>query len=118
MNIVDSLRAFRNQQYFQDYIKEETMPFKTFDDEPPEAWDRLRKTPRDPADMQFGGEHYKLKKFQPIEYIMGNNLNFAEGNVVKYISRHAEKNGAEDVLKAMHYCKFILKHQYNHNEED
>jgi len=36
-------------------------------------------------DNQVGGDHYKKKAIQPIEYIMANDLDFCEGNVVKYI---------------------------------
>lgn len=61
---------------------------------------------------QIGGEHYKSLKIQPIDYIIGNGMNFQDGNVVKYISRHRVKNGAEDVRKAIHYCKLILELEY------
>ncbi len=61
---------------------------------------------------QVGGEHYKSLKIQPIDYIVGNGMNFQDGNVVKYISRHRVKNGAEDVRKAIHYCKLILELEY------
>lgn len=63
-------------------------------------------------DIQHGGSHYKDKKIQPIEYITANNLDFCEGNIVKYASRHKEKNGAEDIRKVIHYAQFILKFQY------
>jgi hypothetical protein len=49
----------------------------------------------------------------PVEYIVANNLNFFEGNVVKYVTRHKRKNGAEDIRKAMHYLQMILKYGYN-----
>lgn len=49
----------------------------------------------------------------PVEYIAANNLNFFEGNVVKYVTRHKRKNGAEDIRKAMHYLQMILKYDYN-----
>ena len=61
--------------------------------------------------IQHGGSHYKTA-IEPIEYIMENDLPFCEGNVIKYTSRHASKNGAEDIKKAMHYLQFILEHQY------
>lgn len=63
-------------------------------------------------DEQVGGTHYSGKAIQPIEYIEKNGLGFCEGNVVKYITRHKEKNGAEDIKKVMQYCKFILAYQY------
>lgn len=65
---------------------------------------------------QIGGTHYEEMKIQPIDYIIANNLPFCESNVVKYISRHASKNGAEDIRKAIHYCKMILKYEYGSNE--
>ena len=66
-----------------------------------------------PLDTQEGGSHYKDCKIQPIEYITANNLDFMQGNIVKYITRHKNKNGAEDIRKIKHYCDLILKLQYN-----
>jgi hypothetical protein len=62
-----------------------------------------------PKDTQVGGDHYKLSPIQPIDYIMANNLNFCEGNVVKYVSRWRNKNGVEDLLKARHYIDFLIE---------
>ena len=67
---------------------------------------------RDALDKQVGGNHYASMKIQPVEFITANNLTFLEGNVVKYISRHHAKNGADDVKKAIHYCELILKTVY------
>lgn len=63
-------------------------------------------------DIQHGGSHYKDKKIQPIEYITANNLDFCQGNIVKYVTRHKDKNGAEDIRKVIHYAQFILKFEY------
>jgi hypothetical protein len=63
-------------------------------------------------DKQEGGSHYKQMKIQPVEYITANKLDFLQGNVVKYISRHAAKGGKQDVEKAIHYCHLILQLQY------
>lgn len=62
-------------------------------------------------EKQVGGEHYKLP-IQPIEYIYKNKLGFLEGNVIKYITRHKNKNGAEDIKKSIHYCQLLLKLEY------
>jgi hypothetical protein len=59
-----------------------------------------------------GGKHYQGFVIQPAEFIIKNNLPFAEGNVVKYTLRHTKKNGAEDIKKAIHYLKMILEMQY------
>ena len=48
----------------------------------------------------------------PIDYISKNNLDFLEGNIIKYISRHKHKNGAEDIKKVIHYAELILEIQY------
>ena len=67
----------------------------------------------DPLKVQISGDHYRNLPIQPIEYIHANGLNFLEGNVVKYITRHRTKNGAEDVRKALHYCQLLLKLEYS-----
>jgi hypothetical protein len=61
---------------------------------------------------QVGGSHYKDFKIMPIEYITQNKLDFCEGNIVKYISRHEKKNGAEDIRKVIHYAELILQQKY------
>ena len=60
-------------------------------------------------DYQIGGNHYKNKGIQPIEYIMSNGLGFCEGNVIKYVSRWRDKNGLDDLLKAKHYLEFLIE---------
>ena len=60
-------------------------------------------------DKQEGGTHYKDMPIQPIDYIVKNGLGFREGNVIKYVTRHQSKNGAEDIKKAIHYLEMILE---------
>jgi len=62
--------------------------------------------------QQVGGDHYRAKGIQPIEYIHANNLGFCEGNVVKYVTRHKEKHGAADIQKAIHYLELLLELEY------
>jgi hypothetical protein len=62
--------------------------------------------------QQHGGSHYKSMAIQPIAYAHFNSLMPCEFSVVKYISRHGSKNGAEDVKKAIHFCQILLKLQY------
>lgn len=64
------------------------------------------------SQLEVGGEHYNLP-IAPWDYIRANGMGFDEGNVVKYISRYKDKNGAEDVKKAISYCQHILKTTYN-----
>lgn len=53
--------------------------------------------------------HYDCKKIQPLEYILANDLDFCEGNIVKYVTRHKEKNGLEDLLKAKDYLNTLIE---------
>ena len=64
--------------------------------------------PEDPSKRQVGGNHYKDMAIQPSEYIVKNNLGWYEGNIVKYISRHAKKGGRADVEKVIHYAELLL----------
>jgi hypothetical protein len=65
---------------------------------------------------QVGGNHYKDKAIQPIEYIMANKLPFCEGNVVKYITRWKDKGGVEDLRKIKEYCDFLIREEINGKE--
>ena len=69
-------------------------------------------------DEQIGGGHYKDKGIQPVEYIHANNLNFFEGNIVKYTSRHRLKNGKEDLLKVIHYAQMLIELEYDNGEQE
>lgn len=68
-------------------------------------------------DMQAGGSHYKNLAIQPVEYIQANGLDYFQGNIVKYITRHKTKNGAEDIKKAIHYCQLILELEYEETQD-
>lgn len=57
-----------------------------------------------PLVVQQSGNHYKNGKIQPIEYSERNNLSMCQGNIVKYITRHKEKNGVDDLAKIVHYA--------------
>ena len=62
-----------------------------------------------PLDVQVGGDHYKKLAIQPVEYIHANKLGFAEGNVVKYVTRWRDKNGIKDLEKAKHYLDLLIQ---------
>lgn len=63
------------------------------------------------TDNQVGGSHYKMP-IQPIEFIYKNNLDFLQGNVIKYVTRFRHKNGKEDLLKAKHYIELLMELEY------
>ena len=59
--------------------------------------------------QQVGGDHYRAKGIQAIEYIHANNLSFCEGNVVKYVTRWKDKGGEADLRKAIHYLELLIQ---------
>ena len=63
-------------------------------------------------DKQIGGEYYLKMKIQPSEFANKNNLPFAEGNAIKYLCRHKDKGGKEDLKKAKHYIDMIIERDY------
>lgn len=67
---------------------------------------------------QVDGNHYKGFGIEPMEYIIANDLNFLQGNVIKYMARYKLKGGLTDLRKAEHYLAIIieLEEQKNSNE--
>ena len=72
----------------------------------------IKKTLYSPLTVQQAGDHYKKKGIQPIEYGLANNLSFPQVNVVKYITRHEDKNGLDDLAKSIHYHFFEALRAY------
>jgi len=53
--------------------------------------------------------HYTKWKIEPINFIMRNSMPFWMGNVVKYCMRADDKNGIEDLRKAIRYIEFRIR---------
>ena len=66
---------------------------------------------------QIGGRHYMDMVMQPSEFINNNKLQFAEGNAIKYICRHANKGEVQDLEKAKHYIDMIIERDYSTPKE-
>ena len=62
-----------------------------------------------PSSRQEGGNHYQKHKIQPYTFITANDLNFFQGNVIKYVVRYKDKNGIEDLKKIIHYCELEIE---------
>lgn len=62
---------------------------------------------------QVGGAHYSKYAIQPSEFIHRNGIGFLEGNVIKYVVRHRDKNGRQDIEKAIHYLRLLLEFEYD-----
>lgn len=70
---------------------------------------RNAKSPQKALDTQIAGNHYKGLAIQPIEFIVKNNLDYIQGNVIKYIVRYKNKNGIEDLKKIKHYIDLLIE---------
>lgn len=67
----------------------------------PNEWREEQSAPDD--------SHYTKGKIEPWDYIIANNLDFFEGNIVKYVTRWKYKNGIEDLKKVVVYANKLLE---------
>lgn len=67
--------------------------------------------------MSEQNKHYHTKGIDVIDFCKLYDLNFNEGNVIKYVSR-ARKKGSQiqDLKKAIDYLQRELKHLENNYE--
>ena len=52
--------------------------------------------------------HYKQGMIEVIDFIEDQQMDYKEGNVIKYVSRYKYKNGLEDLLKAKWYLQRLI----------
>ena len=56
------------------------------------------------TDRQIGGKHYQLP-ISPLKFILANNLNFVDGNIVKYAVRNKKGETLKEKYdKIIHYA--------------
>ena len=65
--------------------------------------------------VQIGGNHY-VKEIQPWDAMQAwmtsmEFKGFLRGNVIKYVARYKDKNGVEDLEKAMHYLDKLIQEE-------
>jgi hypothetical protein len=65
--------------------------------------------PTSSLNTQVAGGHYKKLKIQPIEFIHANGIPFAEGSVIKYVTRWRDKGGIKDLEKARHFLDLLIE---------
>jgi hypothetical protein len=72
---------------------------------------------------QVGGNHYEKKKIQPWDVRIDWSLDPWLSDVIRYVARHQDKNGIEDIRKAIHCLKYVeenyeeIKKKYYRVEE-
>lgn len=65
-------------------------------------------------ERQVGGDHYKNLPVQPMYANVANNTPWAEGEIIKYVTRWRAKGGVQDLEKARHILEYLIEF---HTEE-
>jgi hypothetical protein len=63
-------------------------------------------------DHQVGADHYLKMAIQPAEYTTKNGIGHLAGDAIAYISRYRNKNGREDLEKAIHSLQLLIELEY------
>lgn len=66
---------------------------------------------------QVGGSHYKDLPIQPSIYCYYNNIPAIESSIIRYATRHRNKNKAQDIEKIIDYAKMLLQLEYGYTDE-
>ena len=66
-----------------------------------------------PLSTQVGGNHYKDMPIQPAVFAQKNKLTFCEASAIKYICRHRNKGGIQDIDKAIHFLQMLKQIEYD-----
>ena len=61
-------------------------------------------------------EHYADMKIDVITFCQENNLDFMQGNIIKYVCRFREKGGETDLLKAREYIDRLIMYENESRE--
>ena len=61
-------------------------------------------------------KHYTKGRIEPIDFINANDMDYLEGNIIKYISRYKYKGGVEDLEKAGFYLKMLIQRETSGEE--
>jgi len=56
---------------------------------------------------------YYKKGIETTDYIVSHDMNYVEGNIIKYVTRYKDKNGLQDLLKAEWYLNRLIKETRN-----
>jgi hypothetical protein len=61
-------------------------------------------------EKQVAGDHYKkYGNLQPWDVVVEWKLGYLEGTALKYIARWRDKNGVEDIKKAIHFLEKLVE---------
>ena len=48
---------------------------------------------------------------EPIDFIKANEMDFLEGNIIKYVSRYPHMGGVKDLKKAQVYLGWLIERE-------
>jgi len=65
-------------------------------------------TKPDALKVQIAWSHYSKLKIQPMEFSIANGWDACSHTVLKYVTRHQDKNGRQDLEKALHCADMRL----------
>lgn len=68
-------------------------------------------------DRQVGGDHYQKKEYQHWDWVCDINLHYLLGCATKYVARWRDKNGVQDLEKALHYIDKAEERGVRHSGE-
>lgn len=57
---------------------------------------------------QVGGAHY-ISEIQHWDWVAANNLDYFQGQITKYVARWRDKNGLQDLEKALHFLQKYIE---------
>lgn len=57
-----------------------------------------------------GSPSYYSGDWRVGDFIMSNNLDFFQGNILKYLFRWKEKGGVHDLIKARNYLDYYIRY--------
>ena len=65
-------------------------------------------TQSDALAIQVGGSHYKKLAMQPVVFATANHLDPCAFSILKYVTRWRDKNGLQDLEKAIHFAQLRM----------
>ena len=62
-------------------------------------------------------EYYRKGSIEVKDFIYDQQLDFAEGCVVKYVCRYKEKDGYKDLIKARDYLQDLINRELSNDSD-
>jgi hypothetical protein len=65
--------------------------------------------PKKANDIQVGGDHYKTGKSEHWDIVADHELDYFQGQILRYVMRWNKKDGLKDLKKAEHFIKKYIE---------